>query len=213
MPDSEDKIEYKTSTSKVLILFFCLLCLLVLLFFLYKKLNKEANGEYTIRRIVYKEGGVRDRVRGTALALGTRLGVQLWPHSNEDGEEMQEVQDEEGQVEGGGSQGSDTEGYGDDEEEDNEEQTKGEGGDTSDDNSSLEDVESEGRARLLDEPEVKEKVEEKREEKPEKVGEEQAKVEASGGAGLLIDLKQFSGSAIWSEEEGGEGQGCDVTPL
>ncbi|XP_050931547.1 retrotransposon-like protein 1 [Lates calcarifer] len=204
-----------SSTKTVLVLFFCLVGLIFLLIFLYKKLNKEANGEYTIRRMVYKEGGVRDRVRGAALALETRLGVQIWPRgdSEEDGEEMQEVQDEEGQVEEGGSQGSDSEREDQDEDEEEEEgnngehcsKTEGKGDDTPADNTSVEGSEPDEETRLTDKPEAKEE-EEKRE---EKVGEGAGKGEASGGAGLLIDLKQFSGSAIWSEE----GEGKDVTAL
>ncbi|XP_073331206.1 uncharacterized protein [Pagrus major] len=199
-----------SSTQTVLILFFCLLGLVILLIFLYKKLNKEANGEYTIRRIVYKEGGVRDQVRGAALAVGTRLGVQLWPRSDtdEEGEEMQDIEDEEAQVEdrgsqGSGSQGSDSEG---DDQEDSEggNLEQGEGGDTSDDKSSLEGSEAGEQARLVDQTE-------KGEENEEKDGE--GKGEASGGAGLLIDLNQFSGSAIWSEEERGVSKESDVTAL
>ncbi len=193
-----------TSSTTVLILFFCLVVLIALLILFYKKLNKEANGEYTIRRIVYKEGGVRDRVRGAALGLGARLGVQLWPGSDtdEDGEEMQEVQDEEGQVEEGSNQGSDSEGDDQEEEEESAEPDKGKGRDT-DDNSSLRSSEAGEEARLTDEPEAKGTT-------GEKVGDGEG--EASGGAGLLIDLKQFSGSAIWSEE-GGEGKESDVTAL
>lgn len=178
-------------------------------------LNKETDGEYTIRRIVYKEGGVRDQVRGAALALETRLGVQLWPRSDtdEEGEEMQEVQDEEGQVEEGDSQGSDSEEDDQGEGEDNVEpsgKTKGSGGDTSDEDSSLEGEEGEEETVLIEQPNAEEK---KGEEQAGKVGDGEGKCEASGGTGLLIDLKQFSGSAIWSEEEGGEGKDIDVTPL
>ncbi|KAF3837040.1 hypothetical protein F7725_004504 [Dissostichus mawsoni] len=153
--------------------------------------------------------GVRDRVRGTALALGTRFGVQLWPQSDDDGEEMQEVQVEEGQVEDGGSQESDNEGDEEDEEENDEEQrgmAKEKDGDTSDDNSSVESSEAEEQARLTGQSEAKGEIEEKGDDR-------EGKGEASGGAGLLVDLKQFSGSAIWSEEEGGEGKNSDITAL
>ncbi|KAK5875898.1 hypothetical protein CesoFtcFv8_026928 [Champsocephalus esox] len=200
------EVTYKTSTPTVLILFFCLLGLIVLLVLLYKKLNRDANGEYTVQRMVYKDGGVRDRVRGTVLALGTRFGVQLWPQSDDDGEEMQGVQVEEGQVEDGGSQESDSEG---DEKENDEEQrsmAKEKDGDTSEDNSSVESSEAEEQARLTGQSEAKGEIEEKGDD-----GE--GKGEASGGAGLLVDLKQFSGSAIWSEEEGGEGKNSDITAL
>ncbi|XP_070710871.1 uncharacterized protein [Pempheris klunzingeri] len=205
---------YTTSTKTVLILLFCLLGLVFLLIFLYKKLNREANGEYTVQRMVYKEGGVRDQVRGAALAAGTRLGVNLWPRSaTDDGrEEMQEVHDEEGQVEEGYSQGSDS-ARDDQEEEDNEEQcgkTKGQGSDASDDHSSLEGSEAGEQARLMDEPQANGGTLDKGE---ERVGDVEGKGEASGGAGLLIDLKQFSGSAIWSEEDRGECKDSDVTAL
>lgn len=203
------------STKTVLILLFCLLGLIILLIFLYKKLNKEADGKYTVRNIMYREGGIRDQVRGAALAVGTSLGVQLWPggETEEDGEEMQEIQDEEGQVEEGDRQGSDSEG--DDQEEGDHsakhcDESEGEGEDTSDDDSDSEGSKQEEQAKLMDQQEAKGETEE---EKEEKVGEGEGKGEASGGAGLLIDLKQFSGSAIWSEEGGGEGKDGDVTAL
>lgn len=203
-----------TATSTVVILSLVLLFLIVVLFVLYKKLNKDTNGDYTIENIIFKEGGVRDQVRGAALALETRLGVQLWPRSDtdEEGDEMQEIHDEEGLVEEGDRQGSDSEE--DDQGEEEVEQsgrTKENGGDTSDENSSLEDSEGEEEETTLinqSKPEVK-----KGEEQEEKVGDGEGKGEASGGTGLLIDLKQFSGSAIWSEEEGGKGNEIDVTPL
>lgn len=200
-----DMTESSSSTVTVPVLFVCLLVLVLLLVLFYKILNKEAEGEYTIRRIVYKEGGVRDQVRGAALALETRLGVQLWPRSEseEDGEEMQDMEDEEGRVEEGDSQGYDSEG-GDQEDSEGGNQEQGEGGDTSGDNSSLVDSEAGERTRLTDEPE-------KGEEKEEKDGE--GKGEASGGAGLLIDLHQFSGSAIWSEEGASVSKESDVTAL
>lgn len=207
MGDSE-----QNSTPLVLGLLFILLFLLVVLFVLYKKLNREAEGEYTVRRIVYKEGGLRDQARSAALAVGARLGVQLWPGSDEEeeGEEMQEVQDEEEQVDSGGSQESDTEG--DEEEEDNDTgNAKEKESNTSNDDSSIGSSEAGEQTKLNDESEPEGETEDKSEEKEEKVGEEQSKAEASGGPGLLIDLKQFSGSAIWSEE-GGEGKG-DVTAL
>lgn len=165
----------------VLILFFCLLGLMVLLIFLYKKLNKESNGEYTIRNIVYKDGGVRDRLRNVARALGTRFGVQLWPH---DDMEMQEVRDEESQVQKGDSQVSESE--------EKDGKAEEEDGDSSGDESSLEDSETGEEVRLTDEPERGEK----REEREEKLG-----GEGSGGAELLINISQLSGSAIWSEEQ------------
>lgn len=186
----------QSSTPTVLFLFFLLLALIILLIFLYKKLNRENNGEYTVQRMVYKEGGIRDQVRGAALALGTRLGVQLWPHSEteEYGSEMQEIQDEEGHVEKGDSQGSDSE--------EQCEGTEEKDSDTSDEESCGKCSEADEQTKLTDQPDREEKGEEK---------EEEVEGKASGGAGVLIDLKQFSGSAIWSEEKVSEFS--DVTPL
>lgn len=198
-----------SSTQTVLILFFLLVGLIILLVFLYKKLNRETNGEYTIRYMFYKEGGVRDQVRGAASALGTCL-VQLYPHRADDNDsaEMGEIHDEEGQMEKGASEGSVNE---EDEHkgEDNLEQcgkTDGKDIDTSDDDSSLEGSEVGEHTRLKSDPE-----QEKGEDKEEKVGDGEGKAEAGGSPALLINLKKFTGSAIWSEEEVGEVS--DVTPL
>lgn len=205
------------SLMTILILLIFLLGLMILLFFLYKKLNREADGKYTIENMVYKEGGIRDRVRGAALAVGTRLGVQLWSDdkTEEDGEEMQEIQDEEGQVENGGRQGSDSEG--DDQEEGDDSTNQGDETtgkeDTSDDDNNDDVIVSESskqeeEGQLIEQEALKGGTEK---DKVEKVREGEGQAEASGGAGVLIDLKQFSGSAIWSEE--GAGQCGDVTAL
>ncbi|XP_061139381.1 uncharacterized protein si:ch211-119e14.1 [Syngnathus typhle] len=84
------------ATAIVVLLFFIFVILLLLLIVLYKKLNRETNGQYTLQRVVYGEGGLRDRARTMAAVLENRLGVQLWPHgsSDEDGEEMQDFQEE-----------------------------------------------------------------------------------------------------------------------
>lgn len=191
----------KLSNLRVAILFVFLVLLFVLLVFLYKKLNQLANGQYTIQRIMYKEGGVRDQARGVALAVGTRLGIQLWHSGDSDksGEEMQEIHDEEGEMERGGSEGS--------EEEAEEEQcsdTVSRDSGTSEDDSGSEAGED---ARLMGQPEEAEATEEG----VEKERGEEGKGDASGSAELAIDLKQFSGSAIWSEEQMAEKN--DVTQL
>lgn len=187
-----------TSTSQTaLVLFFCLIVLLAFLFYMYKELNRVSYGEYAIRRIVYKEGGVRDQVRGAALALETRFGIQLWPRSDseEDGEEMQDVQD----VEAGGSNGSDTEGDTELRDEEDEHEDEEESYGRENDGSSLEEEE---HVKMLHKPQ-EEKVEEKQ---------DKAKEEA-GGAGLIIDLNNFSGSAIWSEEQEDLDMGVTGTAL
>lgn len=203
--------------STVMALSFTLIILIVLLVFFYKKLNREANDKYTIRNMVYKEGGVRDRVRGAVLAVETNLGVQLWPRGEDEEEEMDECaegQHSDGDVEAGTSQpesdGSETDG------EDEQEDSVDHSGSTQEkegDNSSVEGLETGEEDRLMNNKlEVRVEVEDKNDEKQEKEVKEESKAEASGGTGLLIDLKQFSGSAIWSEE-GGEGQSGDMTAL
>lgn len=198
------------SDSTILMLFFLLLALVALLIFLYKKLNKDTNGEYTVRNMVYKEGGARDRLRGAAQALGTRLGVQLWPHNDV---EMQEVRDEEAQLKNGDSRVGEEEeeehGKAGEEEEDSE---------TSDEESHSEGSEADEEARLK--PESQEKEMEKKEKEKEEMDvekekererEDQMKGEGSGGTEVLISINQFSGSAIWSEEQVGDVS--EVTPL
>lgn len=193
------------SDKTVVILFLCLICLIVLLIFLYKKLNREAEGEYTIRRMVYKEGGLRDQVRDASLAVGTRFGIQLWPRS-EEGEEMQEVRDEEEQVEDGSNEEDseeDEQGVdgGDDDDDDGSDDIGDKGSDTPDDGSSVDGSEPGEHTRLTPESEDKGSVEKKGEEEEEV--EDGAENGASGGAGLSINLEQFSGSVTWSEGEGG----------
>lgn len=179
------------NSQTIVILVIVLLCLITLLIFLYKKLNKEANGEYTIRNIVYKEGGVRDQLRGVALALGTRLGVQLWPREDM---EMEEVRDEEAQVLKGNSQVSESE--------DQDSKAQEEESDSSDDESSVGGSEAGEEARLTGEPETGEEGKEK---------EGKMEGEGNGGAELLKNLKELSGSAIWSEDQAREFS--EVTPL
>uniref|UniRef100_A0A3B3YP45 Uncharacterized protein n=1 Tax=Poecilia mexicana TaxID=48701 RepID=A0A3B3YP45_9TELE len=198
----------------VVILSLVLLVLVVLLVFFYKKLNKEANNQYTVRNIIYKEGGVRDRVRAAALAVETRLGVQVWPRGHDEEEEMEEIQDEEGAVDSGDSQHQ-SDGSGTDGEDEQEEDSVDHSGSTKEnegDDSDVEGSEAGEEDRLVDnKPEENEEVGGNSEEKQElKV---EGKAEASGGTGLLIDLKQFSGSAIWSEQNEDESQGGDVTAL
>lgn len=191
------------SDKTILILLFSLLALIILLVFVYKKLNKETNGKYTIQQMVYKTGGIRDQVRVAAVALRTHFGIQLGPRNDTDeyGEEMHEVHDEEERVEDGDSCiVKDPEERDEEDEEEQEEEVDQNGmrnektDKTSDDSSGSEN----------EEPKEQDHPGEKGEEKEEKVGEQKCQVEEIGGAGLLIDLKQFSGSATWSSEEGGE---------
>lgn len=183
----------------VAILFVSLVLLFVLLVYLYKKLNQQSTGQYTIRRMVYKEGGVRDQVRAAALVVGTRLGIQLWPSGDSDksGEEMQEMDDEEGRLERGGSQESGDEGGDEEREEEQCSDTESRHSGTSADDSASEAGEE---ARLIGQP----KEAQVTEERAEKERGEEGNGEANQSSELAIDLKQFSGSAIWSEEQTAE---------
>lgn len=207
---SDSKEEMQLSTKTVLFLFFFLIALLVLLFLLYKKLNRETNGEYTVHRMVYKEGGVRDRMRAAVLTVEGHLGFQLWPHSDNDIENMDGEDDVERQEEDENSQASDSGGEDDQENPENDSTdpsntSEGKGGE----NSSVEDVEEGEHRRLM----VAADVTNETSEDTEKKIEENKKVEGGEGTGLLIDLKQFSGSAIWSEEDVGDSKGGDLTAL
>ncbi|XP_054603780.1 histone-lysine N-methyltransferase SETD1B isoform X2 [Nothobranchius furzeri] len=187
------------------ILVIVLVLLILLLFCSYKELNKQANGKYTVQEILFKEGGLRDQANNAVMTV--RAWIGMLPEGNEEGEEMQRVEFEEGQEEGYGSQ-QESDNDGENEQDENNEESSNTN-DKEDDESSSDSSEAEERVRLMDTPEVKIEMVEKQED----MVEEQRPVEVSGGTGLLIDLKQFSGSAIWSEEGGGEGQSSDTTVL
>ncbi|XP_057710126.1 uncharacterized protein si:ch211-119e14.1 [Corythoichthys intestinalis] len=87
------------STVTNVLLFAAFLALLVLLVILYKKLNRETDGKYALRRVVYEEGGLRERARRAAAALGTRLGVRPGPRPKRDGVEMRDFGEEPAQEE------------------------------------------------------------------------------------------------------------------
>ncbi|XP_067117826.1 AP-3 complex subunit beta-1 isoform X1 [Osmerus mordax] len=194
---SEKTITDKTTSDRVVVtLCFLLVFLILLLAYLYMKLNRETSGQYTLRRMVYREGGVRDRVRGGVRTLETRLGRRLWP-LNENEEEIEgEESEEERDVEEGSKRGE-SEGEGD------------EGDDSSDDYSSLEGCnlrgraggaqEREGRRESKGSMESEDKKDGAREDGGVKAGLEEG--EGNRGGDLQIGLKHFSGSATWSEEQ------------
>ncbi|KAI5104169.1 cilia- and flagella-associated protein 251-like [Silurus meridionalis] len=197
------------NTYMVLIVFFILVILVILLLFLYKHLNRETKDKYTIQKLVLGEGGLRDRVMQGIAVVQTRL-VELRPpqadeeqalSKNEDGnsgEEKEEGEEEEEEEEESTEQGhSETENIAKAEEEEPH-------------NDSLDNCSSVGLKEGVKQNNSKE--EEKKDEKQEK--EEGAKDEAKGDdskqeevvkdeekVGLLVDLKPFSGSAIWSEDK------------
>lgn len=146
---------------------------------------------------------MRDQVRGVALVMGTRLGIQLWPSTDSDkrGEEMQEINDEEAGLERGGSKESEDEGGDGEREEEQCSDTESRDSGTSAEDSGSEAGED---ARLMGQP----KEAKVTEERAEKERGEEGNAEANE---LAIDLKQFSGSAIWSGEQTAEVN--DVTKL
>ncbi|XP_056156541.1 uncharacterized protein si:ch211-119e14.1 [Lampris incognitus] len=210
----------------VLTLTLLLAVLVMLLIFMYKKLNKDTNGQYTIRRMIYKEGGVRDRMRSAAMALESFLGIQLWPCSRmreEAGEEMCEVGHGAGDVEMG-NQLSESEAEEEGEEKKEEGDERRVENSSSDDYSSMEGCDLKERAKLKDQWEEEDRAEghvvrkqtaEKRNEHSESSEDDKCnqveKVRCESG--LLIDLHQFSGSAIWSDESKNEDKGNKVTVL
>ncbi|XP_024290575.1 nuclear polyadenylated RNA-binding protein 3 [Oncorhynchus tshawytscha] len=206
-----------TSTRKVLIAFFLLVFLVCLLVFLYMWLNRKTNGQYTVRQLVYGQDGARDRIMAGVRVLEVRLGCRLWPlGADEEAIREEEHKNEERDVERG-SEGRENEG----EEEGEEREDRGD--DSSDDYSSMEGCDLRERAKLTGEKEEIREREEEREENMEEKWESKEDGESdegavggekSGGGGLLIDLHQFSGSAIWSEDrsEGGRDKD-DVTAL
>lgn len=134
---------------------------------------------------------MRDQMRGVALVVGTRLGIQLWPSDNSDrgGAELQEINDEEGGLERGGSKKSEDEGGDEEREEEQCSDTESKDSGTSADDSYSEAGED---AILMGQTKEAQVMEERV---------EKDRGEATGSSELAIDLKQFSGSAIWSEEQ------------
>lgn len=206
-----------TSTRNVLIAFFILVFLVCLLVSLYMWLNRKTNGQYTVRQLIYGQDGARDRIMSGVRVLEVRLGRRLWPlGTDEEAIREEEHKNEPSDVERG-SEGRESEG----EEEDDEREDGGD--DSSDDYSSMGGYDLRERAKLTDEKEEIREHEEKREENMKEKWESKEDGECdegavggekSGGGGLLIDLHQFSGSAIWSEDRSeGVRDKDDVTAL
>ncbi|RAM39482.1 hypothetical protein DOZ52_29035, partial [Enterobacter hormaechei] len=86
------------STSTVLVLLFLLIILALALVYFYKKLNADTNGQYTVQRIVFAPGGLRDRVRQGVGVVENRFGVHIWPQPRDDEENIggNDEGDEEG---------------------------------------------------------------------------------------------------------------------
>lgn len=212
--NAENKVYYEVSNSTILVLFFLLAILLILLFVMYKYLNREAHGKYTIRRIVYREGGLRDRVRGTAITFGNRLGVQLWPQSDadldeENGDECDD-DDDDAQVNSGNEEEENSDE--DDTMQDDEPKTDAKDELNAEKEESKKAIDSSDEEEEAEAPEVTEVKLEIEPVKTVELGSDiQARVETSGP--IVINLNQLSGGVIWSEEDGGGDKGGDVTAL
>lgn len=188
------------STSTVLILFFVLVLLVILLVYLYKRLNHETKDQYSIHRFVFREGGLRDRVMHGVAVMEARL-VQIRPRAQVDEEVLNSNDDlakdkEEGE---------------EDAEECHSENEKTEGNDhhdSSDDYSSI-DLQERVKQNNSKEEEKKEKEPEEEKAAKDEANEDHSKpdddddgdVKNEERVGLLVDLKTFSSSAIWSEEK------------
>ncbi|TSK82228.1 E3 ubiquitin-protein ligase DTX4 [Bagarius yarrelli] len=192
------------NTATVLILFFILVLLVLLLFYLYKRLNRETKNQYTIEQLVFSKGGLRDQVMQGITAVEARLAnvrsrihdeEQALSNNEEDGEdkdiadEEEEEEEEEEEVEDAGQIFV------------NENQTN----EKAHHNVSSNDCSSTDQTESVKQDNSKE-VEKEEEVEEEKVAEDEANGHASKQdddvkneerVGLLVDLKTFSGSAIW----------------
>ncbi|KAL2079111.1 hypothetical protein ACEWY4_024855 [Coilia grayii] len=215
-----------SSDTTCVVLLFMLLILVSLLAYLYRRLNRDTSGQYTVREMVLGKDGLRDRVRSGVVVVETRLGVHLWPRprprpsdeeAGEEGEEAGSARDsdvEEGQTQAdeqkegaGGAEGGG--GESEHEEEDSE-----------DDYSSMEGTDLRERAKLIKDLDEQADEQEKdrqegggKEEGPRKEREEEEEEKEEENRGLLVNLQEFSGSAIWSEEKKEDDTDIDLTAL
>ncbi|KAG7273430.1 LOW QUALITY PROTEIN: hypothetical protein CRUP_023655 [Coryphaenoides rupestris] len=211
MGDKETILDDKRTKSRttVVLLFFFLLFLVLLLLFLYRRLNKKTNGQYTVRNMVLGEGGLRD---GLAHAAFTHLGIRLW--ADRDSVEAERRSDNESEEAEEGEEGRRwRRGWGEEEEEGGVEEApvlKGREGDEEADASVHDDdlvtlqidelPSASETSKLIVVVATVEEVKKKDEEEEEEEEEEEQDQEQQQGAGLLIDLKKFSGGAMWAEE-------------
>ncbi|XP_063043343.1 cilia- and flagella-associated protein 251 [Engraulis encrasicolus] len=234
------------SNGPVVVLLLLLVILVALLSFLYWRLNRDTNGQYTVREMVLGKDGLRDRMVSGVAAMETRLGVNLLPRprtgDDGDGEDARD-QGSSGQLvrdrdleKGGSSQVEEEERRRRKEEEEEqradgraenghtdrrqEEEEEDEEEDSEDDYSSMGGTDLRVRAKLMEE--VDEEVEEQERDKREGGGEEEKtrkegdeEKEEGEKRGLLVNLQEFSGSAIWSGEtkEAEEDMDTDLTAL
>ncbi|XP_052010044.1 FK506-binding protein 4 [Xyrauchen texanus] len=194
------------STPTVIALLFIWVILVLALVYLYKRLNADTNGQYTLQRAVFAEGGLRDRLRQGVGFVENRFGVNIWPRPRDEEEEvMQGI--EGGDVEEEDDNDKQNESHGD---EDDEQESGDVKDDSSDDYSSI-DLRERLNLRKEDQKRVTEEEEKQNE---AAAGEEDTQSEEAKNeekVGLLTDLKPSAGSAIWSEEN--KDGGNDLTAL
>lgn len=197
MPDNNEP----SSTPLILALLFFWIILVLVLIYLYKRLNRDTNGQYTVQRFVYKEGGLRDRViQGIEAVNG--FVERIRPQNRDEealggDEEMNRGEDEEEE----GEEEGDSEGQNETNADRDEDEAKD---DSSDDYSSVDLRERVKQNNSTEEQKIKE--EQKEETKDENEEKENEHKEEEGEkdeerVGLLVNIKPFSGSAIWSEEK------------
>lgn len=195
------------STPIVIALLFIWLILVLALVFFYKRLNKNTNGQYEIHRLIFAEGGLRDQLRQRVGVMENRLGVRILPPPHE---EEEHLEDNEGKDEEDVDNDKENESQPEEEEEQENHDIKD---DSSDDYSSIDLRERANKRKHSKNGEKTEDKEDK--EKQEKAAGEDGKhgkeVKNEEKVGLLVDLKPFSGSAIWSEQSKDEGN--DLTAL
>ncbi|XP_051506105.1 retrotransposon-like protein 1 [Myxocyprinus asiaticus] len=197
------------STPTVIALLFIWVILVLALVYFYKRLNADTNGQYTIQRAVFSEGGLRDRLRQGVGFVENRFGVNIWPRPRDEDEEVMQGNDRE-DVEEEDVNDKQNESHAD---EDGEQESGDAKDDSSDDYSSI-DLRERLSLRKEDQKSVTEEEEEKEKQNEAAAGEEATQseeVKNEEKVGLLIDLKPFAGSAIWSEEN--KDVGNDLTAL
>ncbi|XP_066574687.1 uncharacterized protein LOC136764473 [Amia ocellicauda] len=185
-------VTYTTDSTRPLIILILLLIFLLLLFFYCcRRLNKETQGAYSFKALRRAGGVAAERVAERVRALEDRLGVQLLPRGGEAEEQGEEEEEEE-----------------EEREEESERDVEQGNVDSKDDCSSEDDYSS------LEGCDLRERGRQRQEEEEEE--EEEGDVRGKEGGGLLVDLKEFSGSAIWEgrgQERDGGGEREDFTAL
>ncbi|XP_035280658.1 uncharacterized protein si:ch211-119e14.1 [Anguilla anguilla] len=210
--------EYRNpNTPIVVFLVFLLIFLILALVYFYKRLNRETDGQYTLTKLVNE---AREHAQNAARPIESRLRGLLRRRTDEDEDEERGREEDDEKESRERVSLKDAENLSEDEQR--------EEADSSDDYSSMEGFQPQEGEPLQRGSEKGKKgkraSQEKKEEKKTEVAEvtdekkEEKQAEGEGGqagAGLLADLKEISGSAIWAAEGKNEGDkdSGDVTEL